>query len=213
MALPKVWSDGLPSHIIATLIRTLVGFVSASIIGICIGVLIGRSKLLYSLLMPVIDLLRPLPSSAVIPVIILFSGFNESTYVAAIIFGGTWPVLMSTADGVSRIDPITSMAICQLKITRIRKLFLLLLPEAAPSIMTGMRISLAVCLILAVTAELLIGKESGVGNMMTLLDRAGDYLGMYVCLLVLAILGLILNQTLLWSEKMIPWIKNRYPDF
>lgn len=204
-------SEGLFGQIVITTLRTLFGFSIALILGILLGVIIGRSKLLTQMLYPYIDLLRPLPSSAIIPWASMFIGLNESTNIFIIVFGGLWPILISTISGVAFVDQSARDSIEQLPLTRYQKLKWFILPEAASEIFTGLKISLSVCLILAVTVELIGGGgDQGIGRFLVELENGGNYTLMYFSIISIAILGYLLNSSFRMIEKFHPWLKYKY---
>jgi ABC-type nitrate/sulfonate/bicarbonate transport system permease component len=209
--LPTLVHMGLIGHLWATLLRTTAAFVLASVIGVAAGVLLGRRRRLKEFCTPLIDLLRPLPSSAVIPVFMMAMGFETRTYLVAIVYGAVWPILIGTIDGVQYVDRTIALTMRQLRLPKTQMLWQFVLPEAAPEIMTGLRVSLAIALILAITAELLINMQSGLGLLLTQIKNNGDYPGMYLCLFILALLGFTFNQGLRALEARIPWLKHRYP--
>lgn len=207
---PLLVHEELATHLLFTLGRTLGGFAVATIVGVGLGLLLGTNRSARYFGMPLVDLLRPLPSAAVIPVLVLAMGSGETSYLCAIVFGGVWPILLNTAHATGNPDRSMELALRQLDVPRWRSITTIRLAAAAPVIVTGMRVSLSICFILAITAEILIGRQQGIGYLMMLLQTGGNYRGMYACLMVLAITGLIVNQAFSWAEGRLPWIKHQY---
>lgn len=208
--LPYALQHGLLSHLGATLLRTLIGFTIASVIGIGLGVLIGRSRFLLTWAMPIVDLCRPLPSSAILPVATLLLGLGERMYLFVIVFGGVWPILLDTILGVRYVDGSMQDAVAQMKFGPLKRLWTFILPEAAAEITSGLRISLSVCVILAVTAELFVGLGNGVGRFMSLAEDGGDYAMMYLLVVVIALFGWVLNRVLDAMISWMPWMRYQY---
>ncbi|NOT07603.1 MAG: ABC transporter permease subunit [Gemmatimonadales bacterium] len=206
----KLFHNGLMIDITATLVRTIGGFLGAALLGIGLGLLIGRSPTLHQIARPLIDFLRPLPSSALIPVVIILPmlGLKERSFYVIVIYGSLWPVLFNTITGVSEVSSAAAGAIRMLQLSPLQRLRYFILPEAAPEIFTGLKIALGISLILAITAELLIGGR-GLGSLMRELGDAADYAGMYSTILVIALLGWTLNSAFNIVEKNHPWLRGR----
>ena len=208
--LPHAWANGLMSHAAYTVARALTGFVIASAFGVVLGVLIGRWKYLRAWTMPIVDLFRPLPSSAILPVATLLLGLGEPMYLFVIVFGGVWPILLNTITGVQYVDSTLRDAVGQMRFGPLARLWTFVLPEAAAEIAAGLRISLSVCLILTVTAELFVGLGKGLGRFMSLAEDGGDYALMYLLVIVIALVGWVLNRGLDAVISWVPWTRNQY---
>src|SRR5215216_10755 len=139
------------------------GLAVACAIAIPAGIVIGSSALLYRSVRAVVEFLRPIPSVALIPLAVLIwgSGLESKVFLAA--FAATWPLLMQTLYGVQDVDPVATDTARSFGFSRFQRMLRVTLPSAVPYIATGIRISAAVALILAVTAELVIGSP-GLGR-------------------------------------------------
>jgi NitT/TauT family transport system permease protein len=208
------YKDAMKEHIVihlgATVLRTLLGFLISSIIGITFGVLLGRFKWLRLFFQPFIDLFRPLPSSAIIPAAMMLIGLRESTYIFIIVFGGTWPILINTISGVMIVDPSAEAAIKQIGLKPIQLLRKFIFPDAASEIFSGLKISLSICLILSVTAEIIMGFTYGIGQFLNNVEAGGNYKLMYFSIIVIALIGFILNSIFTLFEKKHKWLKYKY---
>jgi len=205
-------NEELLKHLGATIIRTLIGFFISGLLGIMIGVMLGRIKWLRVFFQPFVDFFRPLPSSAIIPAAMMFIGLNESTYIFIIVFGGIWPILINTLSGVKDVDPNAEIAIKQLGLKPILLLRKFVIPEAAVEIFSGLKISLSICLILSVTGEIIIGTENGIGQFLKNVEDGGNYTLMYFSIVVIALIGLILNSIFSLFEKHHKWLKYKYDN-
>lgn len=212
LAYKDAMKENILIHLSATIIRTLVGFTISSILGIFFGVILGRVKWLRLFIQPFIDLFRPLPSSAIIPAAMMLIGLSESTYIFIIVFGGTWPILINTISGVKDVDPSARAAIYQLGLKTKHLLLKFILPEAAPEIFSGLKISLSICLILAVTAEIIMGFTSGIGQFLNNVEAGGNYKLMYFSIIVIALVGFMLNSIFVIIENNHKWLKFKYED-
>lgn len=208
--LPYAWQNGLLGHVGGTLYRSLLGFLIASTIGVGLGVLIGRSRFLLKWAMPIVDLCRPLPSAAILPIAMLILGLGERMYLFVIVFGGVWPILLDTIIGVRYVDSTMQDAVAQMRFGPVTRLWTFVLPEAAAEITSGLRISLSVCLILTVTAELFVGSGNGLGRFMSLAQDGGDYALMYFLVIVIALVGWVLNRLLDSIISWMPWMRYQY---
>ena len=207
---PSCIRGGVFQALFSTAVRTLSGFGLAAIIGIVTGVAMGRMSWLNCLLRPAVDLMRPLPSSALIPILVMVIGPDkEATYQFAIVFGGVWPILLSALEGTSLVHKTSGGVMRQLSLTTMENMRWFVLPEAAHEIMTGMRISVSVCLILAVTAEIIVGHQTGLGAYIKDAAGAGNLKESYLATFLIAILGLLLNGAFRLLEIRLPWLVNR----
>jgi ABC-type nitrate/sulfonate/bicarbonate transport system permease component len=164
------------------------GLAVACAIAIPLGIVIGSSGLLYRSVRAVIEFLRPIPSVALIPLAVLIwgSGLESKVFLAA--FASTWPLLMQTLYGVQDVDPVATDTARSFGFGRGQRMLHVTLPSAVPYIATGVRISAAVALILAVTAEIVIGSP-GLGQEINI-ARQGEAVDiMYALIAVTGLLG------------------------
>jgi NitT/TauT family transport system permease protein len=188
--------------------RALTGLALAFILGLSAGLVMGLWSKANALFVPVIEFLRPIPSTAMVPVALLFLGIGEDLYLAVIAFGCAWPILLNTFSGVRSTDPLLIETGRTLNLSRLRIVTQIVIPSAVPQIATGVRISLAISLILAITIEMVAG-GSGLGYAILDAERSFAYRRMYAGILVLGVLGLLLNhgfqvasrKSLHWAER------------
>jgi ABC-type nitrate/sulfonate/bicarbonate transport system permease component len=172
----------------------------AAAIAIPLGIVLGSSRLLYRALRGVIEFLRPIPSVALIPLAVLVWGTGLSSKVFLAAFASTWPLLMQTLYGVQDVDPVATDTARSFGFGRVLRLVRVTLPSAVPYIATGVRISSSVALILAVTAELVIG-SAGLGREINLARQGGAIDLMYALIVVTGLLGWVLNAVLARVER------------
>jgi ABC-type nitrate/sulfonate/bicarbonate transport system permease component len=167
-----------------------------------VGIVVGSTPLLYRALRGVIEFLRPIPSVALIPLAVLVwgSGLESKVFLAA--FAATWPLLMQTLYGVQDVDPVATDTARSFGFSRPQRLVRVTLPSAVPYIATGVRISAAVALILAVTAELVIGAP-GLGREINLARQGGAVDNLYALIAVTGLLGWALNAALTRGERRV----------
>lgn len=171
-------------------------------IAVPVGIVVGSTPLLYRALRGLIEFLRPIPSVALIPLAVLVwgSGLESKVFLAA--FAATWPLLMQTLYGVQDVDPVANDTARAFGFSRPQRLLRVTLPSAVPYIATGVRISAAVALILAVTAELVIGAP-GLGREINLARQGGAVDVLYALIAVTGLLGWGLNAVLTRVERRV----------
>jgi len=142
--------------------RVAAGFALAALVAVPLGFVIGMSRVLYSALDPFIQVLKPISPLAWMP-LALFTLKDSSVSAIFVIFVcSIWPMLINTAFGVASVRREWIDVSRTLEVGPLRKAFLVVLPAAAPTIMTGMRISIGIAWLVIVAAEMLVG-GTGIG--------------------------------------------------
>ena len=155
-------SGELISDSVASLYRVLVGFLIGAGLALPLGLMMGANRTAYTLLNPLMQILRPIPPIAFIPLSILWFGLGNPPSFFLISLGAFFPVLVNTITGVRNVDSIYLRAARNLG-ARGSTLFLrIILPAAAPYILTGMRIGIGVAFIVVIVAEM-IAVNNGLG--------------------------------------------------
>lgn len=189
----------LGDHALVTLGRFAKGYSIAALLAVSSGALLGYSRFLHGLLGTAIELLRPMPSVAIIPVAILLLGIGDGMIVSVTVYASLWPILVNTIDGVRHIDKTLIDTGRTFGLTRWRILWQIVLPGASPYIVTGMRIGLSIALILVTTAEMIAGSK-GLGYFILDEERGMQSANMYAGIVVVALLGYALNRVFLLIE-------------
>jgi len=193
------------SHVGVTVMRGSIGYIIAMTVAIPTGLLMGKFRLVNTLLEPIVDILRPMPSAAVIPVAIILFGIEDKMKIAVIIFGAVWPTIISTIDGIRSVDPLVLDTGRLLQLTPSQMLLRIALPAASPTIATGMRISLAIALILAVTSEMIAG-SNGLGYFILDAERGFAFRNMYAGIVMLGLIGYLSSRLFVLAERrMLFW--------
>ena len=193
----ELWSD-----IGGTLEGWAIGLALAVAVAVPLGIAVGSSALLYRSLRVPIEFLRPIPSVALIPLVVLTLGTQLESKIFLVFFASLWPLLIQTIYGMQDADPVALDTAKAFRLRRRERLVGVTLPGAVPYIATGLRISSSVALILAVTAELVIGIE-GLGSAIGLAGTAGAVELMYALIVVTGVLGWILNSVFARAERRI----------
>ena len=182
-----------------TVERMVWGWLLASLIGVALGATIGISATARDWLQPMLEFLRPLPASAIVPVAIALLGLSEGMVLAVIAFGALWPMLLSTVHGFAAVEPRLYEVARLLGFGRLRVIAKIALPNALPDIFAGLRIGLTVALILAVVGEMLAGRE-GLGLWILLSARSFRTADLFAGVILLGLIGLVSAALLALGE-------------
>lgn len=197
--------DFLPP-LLSTLGLFALSFALSVIIGLGLGVLMGMSRVCRCLLEPLIELLRPMPKPALLPMLMLFLGIGLLMKTTVIVLTGLFPVLINTLQGVIGVDPVLTGTGRTFGLSRVALIRKVVLPAAMPYAMSGIRISLGLCLLVTVLAEMLTA-TSGLGFTILHAEREFRIGEMYAWLVVLAVLGFAMNYAIAQLEKRLtPWL-------
>jgi ABC-type nitrate/sulfonate/bicarbonate transport system permease component len=161
----------------------------ATALAVPIGILLGSSQFALRAFRVPIEFLRPIPSAALIPLLFLTLGTTLKSEVFLATFGAFWPLLVQTIYGVRDVDPVALDTARSFGVGRFERLYRIKLPSSIPYIATGLRISSAVSLILAFTAELFMG-TGGLGQIMNVSESFGQTVQVYALALATGFLGL-----------------------
>ena len=188
IASPQGFMDAtLWQHLAASLTRIVVALLAATIIGIPVGIAMGLSPTVRGILDPLIELYRPVPPLAYLPLMVIWFGIGETSKVLLIYLAIFAPVAMSALAGVKSAQQVRIRAAQSLGASRTQVLWLVILPGALPEILTGLRIGLGVGWSTLVAAEL-IAATRGLGFMV---QSAGEFLATDVVLAGIAVIAII----------------------
>jgi ABC-type nitrate/sulfonate/bicarbonate transport system permease component len=197
-----IGSGELPTVFASTLARMLSGYVLGTGAALVLGLAMARMRLVHAALEPTIELLRPIPVPAIIPPLILLLGVDDAMKVFVIAFSAFFPVLVNTIAGVRAVDPVAQDVARTFGYGRLRAALRVVLPASLPYILAGMRVSLALALIVTVVAEMIAG-SAGIGYYIMTMQYALRAADMYASIFLLAMLGYILNRGFLMVERRV----------
>jgi ABC-type nitrate/sulfonate/bicarbonate transport system permease component len=140
-----------------------------------------------------------MPSVAIIPVAVLLLGISDAMIIAVTVYASLWPVLINTIDGVRHLERTLIDTGRTFGLNRRKILWLVVLPAAAPYIITGLRISLSIALILVTTAEMIAGSK-GLGFFILDEERSMNSGNMYAGVVLVSALGYLLNRLFVLGE-------------
>ena len=174
----------------------------AAALAIPLGIVIGSSPLAYRAVRFVVEFLRPIPSVALVPLAVLIYGVGLESKVFLAAFASFWPLFVQTLYGVRDVDPVATDTARSFGLGSFERLWRIKLPSAVPYIATGLRISSAVALILAVTAEIVIG-SAGLGREINVARSSGAIELMYALIITTGMLGWALNVLTTRAERRV----------
>jgi ABC-type nitrate/sulfonate/bicarbonate transport system permease component len=183
-----------------TLYLLFLAYFVACAAAILLGLLMGRSAAVHDLLEPVVELLRPLPKPALLPVLILLLGLGNAMKLTIVGLAVFFPVLINTIQGVRGVDPVLINTARTFGYPRVTILYKVILPAALPMTLVGMRVSLALGLILVIVTEMIAG-TGGLGFLIIDMQRSFKVLDMYSWLVILALTGYLLNAMFVRIER------------
>ncbi|MER5216488.1 ABC transporter permease [Streptomyces sp. NPDC002838] len=175
-----------------TLTGWALGLAIASCAGIVVGVLISVVPYLREATASTIEFLRPIPSVALIPLAVLLYGSELRSVLLLVVYASFWQVLIQVLYGVQDLDPVADETARSYGLGTWARIRHVLWPTALPYVMTGVRLAAAVALILAITAELIIGAP-GLGKRIGVAQASQAVPEMYALIVVTGLLGLLIN--------------------
>jgi nitrate/nitrite transport system permease protein len=187
-----------------SLLRVLLGFGLAVIVAIPLGFLIGMSPLLNSALDPIIQILRPVSPLAWMPLALYTIKDSSISAIFVIFICAIWPMLLNTAYGVGSVRREWLNVARTLQAGRWRTAFTVILPAAAPTIMTGMRISIGIAWLVIVAAEMLVG-GTGIGYFVWNQWNNLSIADIVVAILLIGLVGMLLDQGLGRLARAVTW--------
>jgi ABC-type nitrate/sulfonate/bicarbonate transport system permease component len=188
-----------------TLIGWALGLAIAVIAGIVAGVLIGSSPVLRAFTASTVEFLRPIPSVALIPLAVLLYGTDLQSTLLLVVYAAFWQILVQVLYGVADLDPVADETARSYRLGRWARIRFLVWPTALPFVLTGVRLAAAVALVLAVTAELIIGAP-GLGAEIAVAQSSQAVPAMYALIVVTGLLGVAINAAARLAERrLLSW--------
>lgn len=184
--------------------RVLLGFGAAALVAIPLGFLIGMSPLMLRALDPFIQLLKPISPLAWMPLALFVLKDSNVSAVFVIFICSVWPMLMNTAFGVSAVRKDWLDVARTLELSPLRKALFVVLPAAAPTIMTGMRISIGIAWLVIVAAEMLVG-GTGIGYFVWNEWNNLSISNILVAVLAIGLVGMLLDAIVARLQKMLTY--------
>ena len=197
-------------HLAASITRVLLALGAAVIVGVPLGIWMGLNKWARAILDPIVELLRPIPPLAYLPLLVIWFGIGESTKILLIFLSILAPVIISSAHGVLSHQINRERAALSLGANRVQLLRYVILPTALPHILTGIRIGLGVGWSTLVASEL-VAADRGIGFMV---QSAAQFLitdTVVLGIIVIAFVAVSFELFLRWLQKEIsPWYGQQF---
>lgn len=197
---PELWRQTL-----VTTYATLGGFALTIVVAIPLAVLIAYSRLMESLIYPILVFSQSVPKVAVAPLFVVWFGFGVLPKVIAAFLLGFFPVVVSTVMGLKSVEPDMIDLARSMKATRLQIFIKIRFPQALPSIFSGLKVAVTLAVVGAVVGEF-VGSNSGIGYVLQIANGNFDLPLMFAALFLLSMIGVVLFAAVDLVEKVtVPW--------
>lgn len=208
---PSAWWNGvvqvaaggrlLPASF-ATVQTIVVGLLIAIAAGVAIGALVGTSRTASRALGPLLEFCRAMPPPAIVPLAILFLGYDERMKLSIVALSATWPILLNTSSAVQHIHPLLLDVATSFRLSQFDRMRLIVIPCVVPAILVGIRVALPLTIVLTLLVEILTSIE-GVGALMIAAQRNFQSGQVYGLLVLVGLFGFLLNNTFAVVQALI----------
>ena len=207
-AFAELWfSERFLADVLPSLARLLLGFALAAVIGIGLGTLLGLDARVRAATEPALEFLRAIPPPVLVPLMIMLAGIDDGMKITVIVFGCIWPILLNTVEGVRAVDPVLADTARCYGISWPTRLRVLVLRSASPQIMAGLRLALALAIILMVISEM-FASSSGLGFAIVQFQRTFAIPEMWAGMVLLGIIGFVLSSLFELAEgRVLNWYR------
>ena len=198
--------------VLDTLAPALLGLSCAAVIAMPTGLLLGVSPLANRISRGLIDLLRSLPGTALIPIFIVTIGQGDMMKVALVTYVAAWPILFNTMYGVGAVDKVAIESARSCRVDGLALWCRVMLPSAAPFIATGLRYALPIAIVVVIAAELVVGSPEGIGGYLLQQQANTVYRPdvIYAVLLMAGVVGFLLNGLMdRICDRLVGWDTRR----
>jgi ABC-type nitrate/sulfonate/bicarbonate transport system permease component len=183
-----------------TMITTFGGLALGGLIGLALGVMLGSFARLDRLLAVPIEIARPIPSVALVPIAMVVAGFGYSMEIAIVGFAAAWPVLITTRSAIAEIEPRLIEVARVLRLGWIATIFKILLPASLPRIFVGFRLAAGIALIVSVTVEI-AANPIGLGHAIMMAQQSLQPALMLAMLVWIGVVGFAMNGVLIFLQQ------------
>jgi ABC-type nitrate/sulfonate/bicarbonate transport system permease component len=191
-------------HIGYSMGRMIVGFSLACVVGVLLGLTMAWFRFIDRIFEPLIDLIRPVSPLAILPLAILWLGIGHSSKIFIIFYGALFPIVLNTYAGIKGVEKATVDAAKTLGATKVELLFKVAIPSALPIILTGIRISSAIAMIVVVASEM-VAATAGLGYLILTAEQVYKTEEMFVGILCISILGFGLDRLIKYIQRKVTW--------
>lgn len=216
--LPTPWAVGkslldglffgqLALDLFMTFGRSIIGFLLAAIIGVPLGLLVGRINLLARATQPTIDFFRSIPATALFPLFLFSFGIGDIAKIAIVVYACSLIVLVNTAYGAMQVKRSRVLCAHIIGANRWDIFWKIVVPESAPGIFAGLRIALSLSFVLIIVTEMFIGTTIGLGSQIINSQMIYRIPDMFAGIFLAGIVGYLTNWSLLRLEKrFLHWV-------
>ena len=198
-----VASGELAAQASYTMQSVFAGWAIAMAIGVSLGLLLGASPRLRRYSISSIEVLRPIPGIAFLPVALLLFGFSTRMELFVIVLPVLWPILIGTMSGVMAVSSRLRDVGQTFRLSRFDVIRKILLPAAAPTIFVGAKISLTLSLVLAIIAEM-VGNPQGLGYAIVSAQQALRPDEMFAYILIVGLIGVVISKIATLATRWVP---------
>ncbi|MDX9800273.1 MAG: ABC transporter permease [Spirochaetia bacterium] len=196
----------LQANILISIVRVVYGFCITAIIAMPLAFIFYLFPLLYSYFSGFLAFLKSIPPLATVPLLILWFGIDEASKIALIFLASFFPIFLDTFNGLAQVDKKILEMGDTLELTHFEKIYHILIPEALPSIITGLRLGFAYCWRALIGAEM-IAAASGLGYMILDAEEMARIDIVYLGIISIGVFGLVIEHTILkWVNRIFPWM-------
>lgn len=188
----------------STLTSAVIGFALSVLIGVPLGLLNGSSPAMNRSTTFVIDFGRTIPGVAILPVVLLLYGSTRSMVLILVIFSALWPILVQATYAAQQLSPQVRQVAKSYRLNFVSRVRFIYVPSAMPFIMTGLRISATISLLITISSEFLGGAD-GIGQRLFNTLSINDTDRMFVWVVTAALLGVLLNALLGSAQRRVLW--------
>lgn len=186
---------------LTTIGRSFAGFAIAALLGIPLGLIIGRVEVLSRALQPTIDFFRSVPATALFPLFSYAFGIEDKAKVAVVVYGCSLLILVNTAYGAMQVKQSRLLSARLLGASPSDAFWLIILPESAPGVYAGLRIALSMAFVLIVVTEMFIGTTVGLGHQIMTSQQLYQSADAYAAIVLTGLIGYAANRLVIALER------------
>lgn len=203
-ALPQFLDyNGHLTDLMLTLVRTMISCVLSTILGLTIGLFIAKSPMFRPQFAFVVDFLRSMPATALVPLFLVIFGTGSESKIAAGTFSGTLIVAMSVILGYRSLDTDRLIIVDMIDLSWSKRILYYEIFEVLPSLLVGMRGAASLCLVLVVVAEMFVGGDGGLGRVIQDRRYSDDIPTLYAAIIVSGLVGYVMNLVFIVAETRV----------
>lgn len=206
----QLWNSGLPGsssrvvlgvHILVSLKRFLIGYISSVVTAVAAGLLLGWFSKVFAYVNPVVQIIRPIAPVAWMPFIVLWFGIGDAPAVVIIFLAGFFPVLLSTVAAVEHMEPVYRKVARNFGLSQVQTICKVVFPAVFPQIMNSLRLALGTAWIFLVSGEM-VGAQSGLGFLIIDAKNCLRSDALLATMITIGVIGLLLDLGIRRLEKL-----------